>query len=774
MRRYRVRSFNRPRVDALEARTFLNATFQGLGDLPGGASRSDAMALSADGSTVVGVSHVNGFNDSAFRWTRQGGMEDLGAWRAGGVSGDGLVVGGGDFQRAYRWTRATGAVEIARGSSVDVPVSDDGSVLAGTTGDLDVFRWTQATGAVAIPRLYPGRRGLSGDLSGDGSTIVGSWLSPAGDEAFRWTAAEGTRGLGRFANGSNSSATGVSADGSVVVGFGNPFTHQGPYEAFRWTQSSGLVGLGDLRGGHFESRASDVSADGSVVVGSSITGLDYEAFVWTPGHGMRNLGNSLIAQGADLGGFRSLNWASAISAAGTVVAGTGINAAGEWEAWVATFDPTIPPPSGTVTGVSYHDLDSDGTRDHGEPGLAGRTVYVDCNGDGDLDFEEPSVATGPDGRYSIVLDDIRLGRTYAVREVIPPGWTPTDPASPDVRFDAAGQTVARNFGSYEPAVIRGVFFKDLNGDDVWHPDEDSIVPGWSAYLDLDDDGVFDPETEGLYGEDGYYTIGGLAPGTYVVRAGESRPDVAPQRVTVASGDNREVNFLVPAAAARVVGRHVFYNNSDYDAHTPSPGPRDDAAIAPDKFAHLETADHDPPTFANVTSYEKGINGVMVDVAGLPPGDTLGTEDFDFHGALRPVSVTVRRGAGADGSDRVSLIWTDYSPGIEVATLATANGWLTVTMKANERTGLTQPDLFRFGNLIGETGDGGAKPGRRVTALDLAAVKRALNTTAPITAVTDFNRDGRTNSLDTAIARRNLNQALAPSASGGDCLGRRRR
>jgi hypothetical protein len=94
-------------------------------------------------------------------------------------------------------------------------------------------------------------------------------------------------------------------------------------------------------------------------------------------------------------------------------------------------------------------------------------------------------------------------------------------------------------------------------------------------------------------------------------------------------------------------------------------------------------------------------------------------------------------------------------------MAVANGWLRVTVKANARTGLAAPDVFSFGNLIGETGDGTGAAGWWVTALDLAAVKRALNTTAPLTSPRDFNRDGRTNALDLSTVRRVLNHALLP-------------
>ena len=51
---------------------------------------------------------------------------------------------------------------------------------------------------------------------------------------------------------------------------------------------------------------------------------------------------------------------------------------------------------------------------------------------------------------------------------------------------------------------------------------------------------------------------------------------------------------------------------------------DDAAIAPDKTALLpmQTA-----RFANYTSFDKGINGIMVDIAGATDPASLGAADF---------------------------------------------------------------------------------------------------------------------------------------------------
>jgi ELWxxDGT repeat protein len=207
--------------------------------------------------------------------------------------------------------------------------------------------------------------------------------------------------------------------------------------------------------------------------------------------------------------------------------------------------------------------------------------------------------------------------------------------------------------------------------------------------------------------------------------------------------------------ATVVGRYVFYNGSSFDGITPGADPADDRAIASDKAALLPGQ---APSFANVTTYDKGLNGVMIDVADLPEGPALSAVDFTFAGpnAGGLTSVTVRRGAGVNGSDRVTLIFLEYDrPLAAPGPKAVGNGWLTVTMKANAHTGLSAPDVFSFGNLIGDaTGD------LRVNALDVAAVKRDLNTPTTVTTRTDINRDGRVNALDVALVKRNLGHALA--------------
>jgi hypothetical protein len=83
-----------------------------------------------------------------------------------------------------------------------------------------------------------------------------------------------------------------------------------------------------------------------------------------------------------------------------------------------------------------------------------------------------------------------------------------------------------------------------------------------------------------------------------------------------------------------------------------------------------------------------------------------------------------------------------------------NGWLEITVNATERTNLATPDVFYFGNLIGETGGTNAVGTLGVNSIDVGRVRAAqlASQNASISNAYDFNRDGRVNVLDTGIVR----------------------
>jgi hypothetical protein len=204
----------------------------------------------------------------------------------------------------------------------------------------------------------------------------------------------------------------------------------------------------------------------------------------------------------------------------------------------------------------------------------------------------------------------------------------------------------------------------------------------------------------------------------------------------------------------VTERRVFYNGSAFDGGDPILVLN---AIAPDKQALLpgETA-----SFKNVTSYDKGINGIeLMFFSPTITHPTLTADDLDL-----------RVGTGGDPNDWVagpapSAVTVVPVPGPNSVYTVTwpdgaiRNTWLRVTIKANANTNLAAPDVFYFGNLVGETGD--ASTPWRVSAADLGAVKAHLNSDAAIGSAYDFNRDGVVNALDLGAVRANYGRSLAP-------------
>lgn len=326
-------------------------------------ARSAAGAVNADGSVVAGWSEV-GRDNRAFRWTQATGMVNIhtfgGTWSAAfGVNADGSVVVGqadtGTSYHAFRWTQPTGMVSIHNLAvftgnwSAALGVNPDGSIVVGygrlVSGHDHAFRWTQATGMVDIHSLavFPGNISYAHSVSADGSVVAGyGFINPADSHAFRWTQATGMVDLHNLAvfPGNSSTATGTNADGSVVVGWGR--SGSGNDHAFRWTQASSMI---DIHNGVAfpgdQSQAWGVSADGSVVVGSAYIGPGViRAFRWTQAAGMANLNTQLTNAGVNMSGIVLLD-ARGVSADGRFIVGRGTFSGNE-RAYVVRYDETSP------------------------------------------------------------------------------------------------------------------------------------------------------------------------------------------------------------------------------------------------------------------------------------------------------------------------------------------------------------------------------------------------------------------------------------------------
>ncbi|MBN1855236.1 MAG: S8 family serine peptidase [Pirellulales bacterium] len=82
------------------------------------------------------------------------------------------------------------------------------------------------------------------------------------------------------------------------------------------------------------------------------------------------------------------------------------------------------PSYATVTGYVFNDMDEDGIRDAGEPGLNNWIVFLDLDNDGLVGLGEPSMRTNSLGAYTFTN---LVSNFYRVRAVNQPGWDQTVP-----------------------------------------------------------------------------------------------------------------------------------------------------------------------------------------------------------------------------------------------------------------------------------------------------------------------------------------------------------
>jgi uncharacterized repeat protein (TIGR01451 family)/uncharacterized repeat protein (TIGR02543 family) len=226
------------------------------------------------------------------------------------------------------------------------------------------------------------------------------------------------------------------------------------------------------------------------------------------------------------------------------------------------FGNTQPRGSASASGTVYNDLNADGTRQSGEPGLQGWRVFIDLNGDGRLDAGDLSARTGADGGYSI--SRVSPG-TYTIFEVIPEdGWKCSDPSpcSRSVTFSTASSVGGLDFGNWAHALLRGHKFEDANRDGV-HQASESPLGGWTIYVDYNDNSVLDPgEPSSVTLPNGNYGITGIAAGTWSVReVGQpdwtcSAPAGCAHRITFTPDSEVDGKDFLNWAPARVTG-HVW-------------------------------------------------------------------------------------------------------------------------------------------------------------------------------------------------------------------------
>lgn len=174
-------------------------------------------------------------------------------------------------------------------------------------------------------------------------------------------------------------------------------------------------------------------------------------------------------------------------------------------------------PRATVSGVKYNDINGNGVRDSGEPGLAGWTIEL-RRGDNDLLLD--TRVTDASGAYSFTGVGVIPGFGFRINEIVQAGWTPTGQgdanggdASTNFITNGTGAAITINFGNFRFININGFKFHDLNGNGAPELGEPRLA-GWVIAATNLTTGVTVQTTTDASGN---YTFTGLGNGTYRVR-----------------------------------------------------------------------------------------------------------------------------------------------------------------------------------------------------------------------------------------------------------------
>ncbi len=190
-----------------------------------------------------------------------------------------------------------------------------------------------------------------------------------------------------------------------------------------------------------------------------------------------------------------------------------------------------------ITGLKFSDVNGNGIRDAGEPGLAGVSIEL---WEGTLKLAQTS--SGVDGTFAFDQLDFT---TYTVKELGAAGYVATTATSQDVTLTSQVPHGYVEFGNTRLATIRGTKWIDANGNGILDEGETGAsnisIQLYNAGAQQQAMAVTTTSTVGTY------NFQNLKPGTYIVKeigVAGMRP-VWPESVTVVlnAGDSLNVDFM---------------------------------------------------------------------------------------------------------------------------------------------------------------------------------------------------------------------------------------
>ncbi|MFA4873372.1 MAG: SdrD B-like domain-containing protein [Patescibacteria group bacterium] len=160
---------------------------------------------------------------------------------------------------------------------------------------------------------------------------------------------------------------------------------------------------------------------------------------------------------------------------------------------------------GALYGVKFKDVNGNGVKDVGEPGMSGWTITLNP---GNL-----TTTTGAGGAYAFT--DLTPG-IYELTEIMQPGWWQTLPGDTGIQevFVHSGENLGSvDFGNFQLGKIVGAKYNDRNKNKRYDLGEPGL-PGWRIQLINLQNGQQQYTTTGA---GGLYQFADLKPGRYILR-----------------------------------------------------------------------------------------------------------------------------------------------------------------------------------------------------------------------------------------------------------------
>ena len=439
-------------------------------------------------------------------------------------------------------------------------------------------------------------------------------------------------------------------------------------------------------------------------------------------------------------------------------------------------DASTKPTTGSIHGTTFEDANADGMYNAGDKPVGSATVYLDLNGDRILGANEPRQVSDPDdGTY--LFDGLAPG-TYSVREMTPDGFigetTVPFEGAHLVRVTPGRRLRFVDFGNLRPGTVSGVVYNDLNGNGLRERTELGGVGGATIYVDLNRNGAIDiGEPRDVSSAPlGNWSIGGLAPGTYVIRQipplgyVQTAPAAFHVVTLTGSGDSATATFGDHAVGPRVTGVFVLGGawSGDFLNHL------DRSRLGDGKDGYLVDAASQlralPWTSVDAISIRFD-SPVRVEANDLTVTGTRGAvyefSEFLYNPPTMTAHWLLSRPVAAD---RLALSLSSRDGGVVGANGEALDGeWTNANDSYPSGNGTAGGDFNFALNVLGgdATGDG------VVNALDLSFIKQRLNRSvaapgagnAAYSIFADVTADGRINALDVSAAKQRLNRRLPP-------------